>query len=46
MKILFFPNSLTFKVFLNKSYEVIISVHDVNSKVLSHESNYILAAVM
>ena len=37
---------LKIKVFWNKGYDVIISVHDVTSKVLSYESNYILDVVM
>ena len=37
---------LKIEVFWNKGYDVIISVHDVTSKVLSYESNYILDVVM
>ena len=37
---------LKIKVFWNKGYDVIISVYDVTSKVLSYESNYILDVVM
>ena len=33
-------------VFWNKGYDVIISVHDVTSQVLSRDSNYIVDAVM
>ena len=31
---------LKIKVFSNKDYDVIISIHDVTSKILSRESNY------
>ena len=34
------------KVFWNKGYNVIISVHDVTSKILSCDSNYIADVVM
>ena len=34
------------KVFWNKDYEVIISVHDVTIKMLSRNSNYIVDVVM
>ena len=34
------------KVFWNKGYEVIISVHDVTNKILSRDSNYIVDVVM
>ena len=37
---------LKIKIFWNKGYDVIISVHDVTSKVLSYESNYIVDVVM
>ena len=37
---------LKIKIFWNKGYYVIISVHDITSKILSHESNYILDVVM
>ena len=33
-------------VFWNKGYDVIISVHDVTSKILSRDSNYIVDVVM
>ena len=33
-------------VFWNKGYDVIISVHDVTSKILSRDSNYIIDVVM
>ena len=34
------------KVFWNKSYDVIISVHDVTNKILSSDSNYIVVGVI
>ena len=34
------------KVFWNKSYGAIISVHDVTSKILSCQSNYIVDVTM
>ena len=34
------------KVFWNKGYDVIIPVHDVNNKILSRDSNYIVDVVM
>ena len=34
------------KVFLNKSYGVIISVHNVTNKILPCDSNYIVDVVM
>ena len=37
---------LKVKVFWNKGYDVIISVHDVTNKILSHDSNYIVDVVM
>ena len=37
---------LEIKIFLNKGYDIIASVHDVNNKILSRESNYILDVVM
>ena len=37
---------LEIKVFLNKSYDVIISLHDVTNKFLSRDSNYIADVVM
>ena len=33
-------------VFSNKDYDVIICIHDVINKILSRESNYIVAVVM
>ena len=40
------PDILEIKVFLNKVYDVIISVHKVISKILSRDANYIVAVVM
>ena len=37
---------LRIKVFWNKDYDVMTSVHDVTSKILSRDSNYILDLVM
>ena len=37
---------LKIKVFLNKGYDVIISVRDVINKILLRESNYIVDVVM
>ena len=37
---------LKIKVFWNKDYDVIISVHDVTNKILSPDSNYIVDVVM
>ena len=37
---------LKIKVFWNKIYDVIIYVHDVTNKILSHDSNYIVDVVM
>ena len=37
---------LKIKVFWNKGYDVIIFAHDVTTKVLSHDSNYIVDVVM
>ena len=36
---------LKIKVFWNKAYDVIIFVHDVTNKMLSHDSNYIVDVV-
>ena len=38
------PGLLKMTVFWNKGYDVIISVDDVTSKVLSRDSNYIVDA--
>ena len=40
------PSLLKIKVFLNKGYDVIISVHDVTNKFLLPDSNYIVDVVM
>ena len=40
------PGLLKIKVFWNKGYDVIISVHGVTNKVLSCESSYIVNVVM
>ena len=37
---------LKLKLFGNKSYEVIISVHDVTNKILSRGSNYFVDVAM
>ena len=37
---------LEIKIFWNKSYDVIISVHDFTNKILSRESNYTVNVVM
>ena len=37
---------LKVRVFTNKVYDVIISVHDFTNKILSHDSNYIVDVVM
>ena len=40
------PALLKIRVFLNNGYGVIISVHEVTSKILSRDSNYIIDVVM
>ena len=40
------PDLLKIRVFRNKDYDVIISVHDVTNKFLSCDSNYIIDVVM
>ena len=40
------PHRLKIKVFWNKSYDVITSVHDVTNQILSCDSNYIVDVVM
>ena len=40
------PGLLKITVFWNKGYDVIISVHDVNNKILSRDSNYIVDGAM
>ena len=37
---------LKIKIFLNKAYDVIISVHDFTNKILSRDLSYILDLVM
>ena len=37
---------LKIKVFLNKGYDAIISIYDLNNKILSRDSNYIVDVVM
>ena len=37
---------LKIRVFLNKGYDVIISVHDITNKFLLRDSNYIIDVVM
>ena len=37
---------LKIKVFWNKGYDIIISVHDITNKNLSRDSKYIVDAVM
>ena len=37
---------LEIRVFWNKGYDAIIYVHDITSKFLSRDSNYIIDAVM
>ena len=37
---------LKIKVFWNKGYDVIISIHDATNKILSRDSNYIVDVVM
>ena len=40
------PGYLKVKIFWNKGYEVIISVHDVTNRFLSRDSNYLIDVVM
>ena len=40
------PGLLKIKLFLNKSSDVINSVHDVTNQILSLDSNYIVDVVM
>ena len=40
------PGLLKIKVFWNKGYDIINSVHDGTSKILSRDSNYIKDMVM
>ena len=41
-----FPGLLKIKVFWNKGYDVIISVHELTNKFLSPDSNYVVDVVM
>ena len=41
-----FLGFLKINLFQNKAYDVIIFVHDVINKILSHDSNYITDVVM
>ena len=40
------PGLLKIKTFWNKGYYAICSVYDATNKILSHDSNYIVAVVM
>ena len=40
------PGLLKITVFLNKGYDVLISIDDVINKILSRDSNYIVAVFM
>ena len=40
------PGLLKVRVFWNNGYDVIISVQDVNNKILSSDSNYIIDVFM
>ena len=40
------PDLLKIRVFINNGYDVIIFVHDITSKTLSRDSNYIIDVVM
>ena len=40
------PGLLKIKMFQNKGYDVVILDYDVNNKILSRESNYIIDEVM
>ena len=40
------PGLLKTTIFWNKADDVIIPVHDVNNKILSRDSNYIVDVVM
>ena len=37
---------LKIKIFWNKDYDVVISVHDFTSKIVSRDSNYVVDMVM
>ena len=40
------PDLLKVKVFWNKGYDVIISVHELTNKILSRDSNYVVGVVI
>ena len=40
------PDLLKIRVFINNGYDVIIFAHDITSKTLSRDSNYIIDVVM
>ena len=40
------PGFLKIKILWKKGYDVIIDVHDVNNKILSCDSNYLVDVVM
>ena len=40
------PGLLKIKIFLNKSYDVIIFVHNLTNKIFSRDSNEIVDVVM
>ena len=40
------PGPLKITIFWNRDYDVIIRVDDVTSKILSHDSNYIVDVFM
>ena len=40
------PSLLKIKLFRNRGYDIIISVHEVTNKILSRDSNYIIEVVM
>ena len=40
------PGLLRISIFQNKSYDIIIFVHDVTNKILSRDSDYIADVVM
>ena len=40
------PSLLKVKVYLNKGFDIMISVHDVTNKIFSRDSNYIVDVVM
>ena len=40
------PGLLKIKVFWNKGYDVIIRIHDVTTKILSCDSNYVVDVII